>query len=210
LSVNVYLPRSVGPVNRRNRIEANASTSGSPGIDKIAIEHQRPDAPSLTVAMDRHQKSTGKPVMKNVAKIIELHGGLGALKSKPVRVEPPSSGFMRLCIEFVGTGPRGMPLVSVAHYSEQQGDLMADPDLVFELGADEDGPLSWKTGEWGPVSFTQHSTGTYQEAVFVQDGKVMVAPRLVASLRSFARMWDRNIKSQGYVVAYERQRRAEG
>jgi hypothetical protein len=147
--------------------------------------------------------------MKNVAKIIELRGGLGALKSKSIRIEPPCSGFMRLCIEYVGTGPRDMPLVSVAHYYEQQGDLMADPDLVFEVNPDDDGPLSWKTGEWGPVAFTQHSTGTYQEAVSLQDGKVMLASRLITSLKSFARTWDRNLKSQGYVATFERQRRAE-
>jgi hypothetical protein len=148
--------------------------------------------------------------MKNVAKIIELNGGLMALQSKAIRIEPPSSGFMRLCIEHVGTGPRGMPLVSVAHYFQQNGDLMEDPDLVFEVNPDEDGPLSWKAGEWGPVSFTQHSTGTYQEAVVVQDGKVMVAPKLIASLKSFALTWDRNIKAQGFVAAFERQIRAVG
>ena len=144
--------------------------------------------------------------MQSVARIIELHGGLEALRSKPIRIEPPCSGLMRLCIEHVGIGPRGMPLVSVAHYFEQDGDLMADPDLAFEVDPAEDGPLSWKAGAWGPVSFTQHSTGTYQEAVLVRDGKVRVAPRLVASLRSFARMWDRNLKAQGYLTAYERQR----
>jgi hypothetical protein len=147
--------------------------------------------------------------VKNIARIVELNGGLGNLGSKPIRIEPPSSGLMRLCIEYVGTGPRGMPLVSVAHYFEQNGDLMADPDLVFEVNPAKDGPLSWKTGEWGPVSFTQHSTGTYQEAVVIQDGKVMVAPKLIASLKSFARMWDRNVQAQGYVVAFEQQRRAK-
>ncbi len=146
--------------------------------------------------------------MRNLARIIELHGGLVALESKPIRIEPPCSGLMRMCIEHVGNGLRGMTLVSIAHYFEQNGDLMADPDLVFEVNPDEDGPLSWKTGEWGPVSFTQHSTGTYQEAVILREGKVMIAPRLVASLKSFARMWDRNLKAQGYVAAFERQRRA--
>ncbi len=96
-----------------------------------------------------------------------------------------------------------MPLVSVAHYFEQNGDLMADPDLVFEVNPD-----SWKSGEWGPVSFTQHSTGTYQEAVVIRDGKVMMNTRLVASLKSFARTWDRNLDAQGYVAAFERQRRS--
>lgn len=145
--------------------------------------------------------------MKSIVKVIETHGGLAALGVKPIQIESPCSGLMRLCIEHVGTGPRGMPLISVAHYFEQNGDPMADPDVVFEVDPDEDGPLSWKAGQWGPVSFTQHATGTYQEAVFVRDGKVMIIPRLVASLRSFARMWDRNLEVQGYVAAFERQRR---
>ena len=141
--------------------------------------------------------------MKSVARIIELHGGLEALRSKAIRIEPPCSGLMRLCVEHVGTGPRGMPLVSVAHYFEQNGDLMADPDVVFEVNPD-----SSKSGDWGPVSFTQHSTGTYQEAVINRDGKVMIAPRLVVSLKSFARMWDRNIKAQGYVTAFQNQQKS--
>lgn len=146
--------------------------------------------------------------MKNVAGIIELHGGLEELRSRPIRVEPPCSGLMRLCVERVGIGPRAMPQVSVAHYFIQNGDLMADPDLVFEVDPDEDGPLSWKTGVWGPVQFTQHATGTYQEAVFVRDGKVMMSARLVDSLKSFTRMWDRDIRSQGYVAAFDRKRRS--
>jgi hypothetical protein len=60
-----------------------------------------------------------------------------------------------------------------------------DPDSSSPV---EDGPLSWKTGEWRPVSFTQHSTGSHQEAVLVRDGKVMVALRPVASLKSFTRL----------------------
>jgi hypothetical protein len=159
--------------------------------------------------MDWHEKSEWEPVMKNVARIMEIHGGLEALRSKAIRIEPPCSGLMRLCIEHVGTGPRGMPLVSVAHYFEQNGDLMADPDVVFDVNPDEDGPLSWKSGEWGPVSLAQHSTGAYQEAVILRGRKVMVTPRLVASLKSFARMWNRNLKAQGYVATFERQRRAE-
>jgi hypothetical protein len=37
----------------------------------------------------------------------------------------------------------------------------------------------------------------------------MVAPRLVASLKSFGRMWDRNPNAQGYLAAFERQRGVE-
>ena len=56
--------------------------------------------------------------MKTVAKIIDLFGGLEALKQQPIRLKV--EGFMPLVIEHVGVGPRGQPLVSVAHYYEQQ------------------------------------------------------------------------------------------
>ncbi len=29
-------------------------------------------------------------------------------------------------------GPNGLPAISVAHYGEQNGDLMRDPEMVFE------------------------------------------------------------------------------
>jgi hypothetical protein len=29
-------------------------------------------------------------------------------------------------------GPNGLPAISVAHYGEQNGDLMSDPEMIFE------------------------------------------------------------------------------
>jgi len=81
--------------------------------------------------------------MRNVQKIIDSRGGLTALKQRPIRLRVP--GFMRLVIEHVGTGPRGGELVSVARYGEQNGDLMRDPEIVFEVAA----------GKWQPVSIQQ-------------------------------------------------------
>ena len=43
--------------------------------------------------------------------------------------------FMELVIEAVDeSGPMGLPALSVAHYGEQNGDLMRDPEMCFELG----------------------------------------------------------------------------
>jgi hypothetical protein len=43
--------------------------------------------------------------------------------------------YMPLCIEAMDeSGPMGLPAVSVAHYGEQNGDLMRDPEMCFELG----------------------------------------------------------------------------
>jgi hypothetical protein len=47
--------------------------------------------------------------------------------------------------------------VSVAHFGEQRGDLMRDPEIVFEVAA----------GEWHPVNIQMDYTGNFREAVFV-------------------------------------------
>jgi hypothetical protein len=145
--------------------------------------------------------------MKNVAKIIKARGGLRALAGFPagtgkaIRVE--AEGFMDLHIECIGESPHGegMVLVSVAHYGEQNGDLMRDPDVVFDVNTSDDPLIGWEFGNWRPVSFRNDYAGLFQEALFVEDGRVMVRPGLVKELRAFARTWDRNIKAQGFVEA---------
>jgi len=46
---------------------------------------------------------------------------------------------MRLAIEPIGSGTGGGELVSVAHYDDQAGDLMRDPEIVFEVVAGRPG-----------------------------------------------------------------------
>ncbi len=120
--------------------------------------------------------------MRNVQRIIDKRGGMESLKQSPIRVQVP--GFLRLVIEYVGTGPRGGELVRVAHYCEQNSDLMRDPEIVFEVSA----------GEWHPVSIQQDYVGSYREALFVsEDGKVYVRPAEVQDIQAFAHIWDRNV-----------------
>ncbi len=129
--------------------------------------------------------------MKNIQKIIELFGGMGRLPDDYIRLETP--GYMRLVIEAIGPGPRGFPSVSVAHYGEQNGDAMRDPEMTFEIAAD---------GTWHPTTFQNDYVGLFQEAVFQDDaGRVLIRPRLVAELKSFGRIWNQNIKDQGWIDA---------
>jgi hypothetical protein len=114
---------------------------------------------------------------------------------------------MRLCVELVGRGPNGKPLVSVAHYYESNGDLVVDPEMTFEIDPD-DGPDGWRAGRWSPVTFEMPGIGVYREAVFARDGRVYVNERERADQASFARTWGRNVREQGFVEAYRR-RRAE-
>jgi hypothetical protein len=130
--------------------------------------------------------------MKSVEEIIEARGGWDRLMSHPVKVEV-GEGFMPLCIEHIGPGPRGGLLVSIAHYYEQHGDLMADPDLVVEVIR--------QTGEWLPVSFRQDNLGIYQETVTVEGDGLVVRSKLVDDLRQFMRIWDQALREQGFVAA---------
>jgi hypothetical protein len=129
--------------------------------------------------------------MQNVLKIINLFGGLEKLRH--LRIEGQSKSLMPLVIERIGTGPRGLPLVSVAHYHTQNGDAMTDPEITFEIGADP-------TATWLPVTFQQDNLGIYQEAVRVRGGQVYMNDTLVRSISSFAHTtWDPNVGAQGYV-----------
>ena len=84
--------------------------------------------------------------------------------------------------------------MSVAHYGEQNGDLMRDPEIVFEV----------VTGSWQPVSIQQDYVGSYREAILAgEGGKVYVRPALVRDITAFALIWDRNLKHQGFVDAAE-------
>ncbi len=50
-----------------------------------------------------------------------------------LKIETPP--YMELVIEAVDeSGLWGLPVVSVAHYSEKSGDLMSDPGMCLELG----------------------------------------------------------------------------
>jgi hypothetical protein len=143
--------------------------------------------------------------MKNVVKIIQAHGGIEALKAGEIRVDPPAPCYMRFCVEYVGKGPRGQALISLAHYYEQAGDLMADPEVVVEVA---DGP-GWEDAKtWGPVSITMHGTGYHRDACWTgEDGEVYCDPRQVRDIRSFLPLWDRNLGEQGFVEAFLNRRK---
>src|SRR6266852_9699948 len=58
-------------------------------------------------------------------------------------------------------GPNGLPVITVAHYGEQNGDLMRDPEMLFEMEKsgettnlvpfhwrNESGKLFWLVSLW--------------------------------------------------------------
>ncbi len=68
--------------------------------------------------------------MQTLLCILERAGGYRP--TLYLKIENPP--YMALVIEAVPEpGPLGVPAIPVAHYSEQNGDLMRDPEMCFEL-----------------------------------------------------------------------------
>src|SRR5262249_8604460 len=132
--------------------------------------------------------------LDTVKQIIEITGGMDRLRQRPITVE--AEGFMRLVIEHVGRGPRGGVLVSVAHYYEQAGDLMRDPEVLFEVLPHD--------GGWYPGSYRQDNLGIHHEAVPWAGDTLVTDSTLARNIAAFARQWSANLDAQGFVAAARR------
>ena len=104
-------------------------------------------------------------------------------------------GYMPLSVERIGTSGEGHILVAIAHTGLQNGDVMFDPEMVFRI-------IEWDGAQLAePISFRNDYVGLNQEVYRYDDqGKAThVDARLKAELKSFGRMWFRNLKAQGFL-----------
>lgn len=103
-----------------------------------------------------------------------------------LRLDMP--GYDRLCIEKIGPCA-----VSVAHYFEQHGDLIADPEIVFYIG-------THATLPWIPTDITQ-VLGYRQVAELSFDGRQLRACSMagVHEVAEFAETWAGEIRAYGWL-----------
>ena len=111
------------------------------------------------------------------------------------------TGYMPLSVEHIGHSAEGNRLVSICHYGEQNGDLMRDPDMVFEFHQWPDALAA------EPLSFRNDYMGILQEVYRYNDEgkKTHVNTKLKADLKAFARTWFSNLKQQGFLTAAQRE-----
>jgi len=86
-------------------------------------------------------------------------------------------------------GPNGLPAISGAHYGEQNGDLMRDPEMVFE--AEE----SAEEMNLVPYYWRNDYAGIEQYSAFTKDGRTLLNATLRREHTSFAGMWDANLRA---------------
>jgi hypothetical protein len=139
--------------------------------------------------------------MKHIQLMIDQHGGFEAVRTHYLRLENPP--LMRLVIG--GPYPNGAYEVSVAHYGEQNGDAMRDPEITFLVLPTDQGHT------WSPLTFENSYLGAYQVVAGVTaEGTLQVRqPKQMQELRKFANQWDTNIKEQGFLEVFQRQYGAE-
>jgi hypothetical protein len=108
--------------------------------------------------------------------------------------------YMALVIEAMDeSGPCGLPAISVEHYGELNGDAMRDPEMCFELGMSGGVHLD-------PFYFRNDYVGVEQWSRFIREGQYVCHIQLHAQQQRFAALWDKNLRQQGFVEAFMRQR----
>ena len=111
-----------------------------------------------------------------------------------LKIENPP--YMELVIEAMDeSGPMGLPAISVCHYGEQNGDLMRDQEMCFELGlvgGEHLDPFYWRNDY---VAVEQWSRN------IVRDHYVCLVQLHEQHVR-FAKTWDANLALQGFAEAF--------
>ena len=120
---------------------------------------------------------------------------LAGLLGNETAVRLTVNGYMPLSVEHIGQSAEGNRLIAICHYGEQNGDLMRDPEMVFEMHTSAAPAMA------EPLSFRNDYMGLRQEVYRYDEAgqKTHVNMRLQAELKSFARMWFRNLRDHGFL-----------
>jgi len=136
--------------------------------------------------------------MQTILRILKQAGGWH--HGLYLKIENPP--YMVLVIEATPEpGPLGVPAISIAHYGEQNGDLMREPEMCFELS----NPLGMG---WilSPFYFRNDYLGVEQFSRSRKGDNYVFVPGLLREHESFARVWDKNLRAQGFIEAFLRSR----
>lgn len=122
-------------------------------------------------------------VNKRDSKVLDLLAELAdAGIEGHARIDNTGGGFMPVIVERIGDR-----LLSVAHYYEQNGDLVPDPEMVFWQSPADD--------RWYPCSITQWC-GRTVALILGEEGPEGFHPGRSRELATFAGQWMRNIRIQ--------------
>lgn len=119
--------------------------------------------------------------MNTIKKIIRAVGydGVDELDVNEL-IEVENEPFMEINVELLADNR-----LSVAHYYTQRGDLMSDPEIVFDISGEE----------WTPIEYTQHGVPNIHQH----------NPDGLNDASGFVDDWDDRLDDQGFVEAAREQ-----
>jgi len=105
-----------------------------------------------------------------------------------VKIDNTNGSFMPVSVEQIFENEK-FKQISIAHYYEQNGDLMADPEMVLIYSKTLD--------VFFPSYFKQDSIGMEEDSIIMENGEIKgYYAKKQADHTSFANMWLKNIKLQ--------------
>ena len=139
--------------------------------------------------------------MDSIKEVIEIKG-FKHLEENYIRIE--NEPYMSLTIEDLPKDANDNYLISVCHYGKQNGDAMRDPEMVFRIVKITEKKFNRKLSKievsevekWFPVYFRNDYMNVEQD--------VIEKPNLVLKLGDFPRIWNTNIRQQGFIDKYKK------
>ena len=149
------------------------------------VQQQAKDAKKENIK--REQLAAGfafvKPVSASAKKVIQQLEAM--MIDGYAKIDNTNGSFMPVVVEQVGKNQ-----LSIAHYYEQNGDLMADPEIVFLKKAYSYGI------EYYPIYERMSGLGSDVELVIFENRKPKMISNLQKQTASFCTTWMRTITMQ--------------
>lgn len=132
--------------------------------------------------------------MQTILQILQRAGGF----RPALYLKIENSPYMALVIEATPEpGPLGLPAISIAHYGKQNGDLMRDPEMCFELCL----PIGGKPS-LDPYYWRNDYVAVEQWSRSIVRGHYVALLDLHKQHECFAAEWDRNLRLQRFAEAF--------
>ena len=103
------------------------------------------------------------------------------------KIDNTDEAYMPVYIEIIDRSET-YKHISLAHYGEQNGDMMRDPEMLFALHNE--------TRQFIPYYYRNDYCGIEENSVRWSEDGIALNPRLQASHTTFANQWLRNIAAQ--------------
>ena len=116
---------------------------------------------------------------------MEIFRSMLALQT--TKIDNSDGAYMPVYLELIGRIDK-YDFFSLAHYGQQNGDAMRDPEMLFALHKD--------TRQFIPYYYRNDYCGIEENSVRWSEDGIALNPRLQAEHTTFANQWLRNIAAQ--------------